>query len=510
MDYRIVIPSKGRFNTISDKTIAMLLEYNIPMNKVYVFVVEEEEEAYKNKLPNLCNVIVGVDGINKQRDFIATYFDEDEPLVSLDDDITAVHLLNLDNDIIHCGTQKLKDLEPLIYDTFFKLKSYGLNLASIYPVPRATYCFLKHNESTDLRFCLGAFRIYFNKKHLEKRKFILLEDYETTLKYYMNDGGVLRINDVTIYVDYNKGTQQGGIQGRTVEAKKKEVDKFVDKYPAYAVKKEGGADIRLIRNPKPLTLSTLWVGENINPIVEVAWLSWLKQGYCVSVYVSNIVKENLNDALKEFFNTQLFFKNALEIMEFKNDAEILPLSDLWRYKMLYEMGGIWIDSDMILLDQLPNQEFIISSEHTLQAGGRKSKLLYKPNIGILKFEKGNELLGKTIARIEKNMIVDKPQYTDNMRTFVAELKKKPEYDKYIVMPNATCSVPFWNFKELYLPLDEYSVKYSVTPLNKNDILNASAGCFALHCWENFSIGNKIDIAGCDSKSIFGIIRSRLH
>ena len=62
MDYRIVIPSKGRFNTICDKTIAMLLEYNIPMNKVYVFVVEEEEEAYKNKLPNLCNVIVGVDG----------------------------------------------------------------------------------------------------------------------------------------------------------------------------------------------------------------------------------------------------------------------------------------------------------------------------------------------------------------------------------------------------------------------------------------------------------------
>ena len=508
IDFKIVIPSKGRADTICDKTISMLLNYHIPMNKVYVFVIEEEAHAYKVALPNVCNVIVGVDGINKQRDFIATYFADGTPLVSLDDDITSVHLLNIDNDIIHSGTKKLVGLDTLIYETFFKLQSYGLNLASIYPVPRATYCFLKHNESTDLRFCLGAFRIYFNKKHLEKRKFILLEDYETTLKYYLNDGGVLRINDITIYVDYNKkGTQKGGITNRTVEAKKKEVNEFVDKYPDYAVKKEGGEDIRLLRIPKPLTLTTLWVGENINPIVEVAWLSWLKQGYCVSVYCSNIIKENLNESLKEFINTKLFFKNALKIMEFKNNDEILPLSDLWRYKMLYEMGGIWIDSDMILLDQLPNKDCIITSEHTLQAGGRKSKMLYKPNIGILKFEKGNELLGKTIARIEKNMIIDKPQYTDNMRTFTAELKKRPEYDKYIVMPNDTCSVPFWNFKELYLPLDEYSVKYSVSPLNKTDILNNS---FALHCWENFSIGNKIDIANCDSDSIFGVIRSHLH
>ena len=494
IDFKIVIPSKGRADTICDKTISMLLNYHIPMNKVYVFVVQEESHAYKVALPNVCNVIVGVDGINKQRDFIATYFADGTPLVSLDDDITSVHLLNIDNDIIHSGTKKLVGLDTLIYETFFKLQSYGLNLASIYPVPRATYCFLKHNESTDLRFCLGAFRIYFNKKHLEKRKFILLEDYETTLKYYLNDGGVLRINDITIYVDYNKkGTQKGGITNRTVEAKKKEVNEFVDKYPDYAVKKEGGEDIRLLRIPKPLTLSTLWVGENINPIVELAWLSWLKQGYCVSVYCSNIIKENLNESLKEFINTKLFFKNALKIMEFKNNDEILPLSDLWRYKMLYEMGG--------------NKDCIITSEHTLQAGGRKSKMLYKPNIGILKFEKGNELLGKTIARIEKNMIIDKPQYTDNMRTFTAELKKRPEYDKYIVMPNDTCSVPFWNFKELYLPMDEYSVKYSVSPLNKTDILNNS---FALHCWENFSIGNKIDIANCDSDSIFGVIRSHLH
>ena len=52
-----------------------------------------------------------------------------------------------------------------------------------------------------------------------------------------------------------------------------------------------------LTTPKPLTLTTLWVGENINPIVELAWLSWLKQGYKVYVYVSNIIKENLNDLL---------------------------------------------------------------------------------------------------------------------------------------------------------------------------------------------------------------------
>lgn len=500
MDYKIVIPSKGRFDSINKKTMKVLSTYDIDFEKVYVFVIEEEFDKYKEVLPAAVNIVIGVDGINKQRDFIGSYFVDGQPLVSLDDDISALYRLDKETGD---KNNKLESIDTLILDTFNKLKKYELNLASVYPVNN--FYFMRNKETTDLRFCMGAFRIYFNKKHLEKRKFYYLEDYETTIKYYLNDGGVLRLNNISCDVSYKSGG--GGIGKRNIADKKKEVKRFVDKYTPYAKDKKEGEEVMLKKTPKPLTLTALWIGENINPIVEIAWLSWIKQGYNINAYVSNIDKENLNDTLKKFINKKLFFKNALKIMEFKNDDEILPLSDLWRYKLLYEKGGIWVDSDMILLDQLPNDDCIITSEHTKKTGGRAAKLDYKPNIGILKFNKGDELLGKTIKRIEKYMIIDKPQFTDNMKFFQAELKKKEDYNKHILMPYMTCPIPYWNFKEIYMPINDYSVKYGVALPNLNEILDKS---IAVHCWENYSIGNKLDIKGCDNKSLFGIIRSHLQ
>ena len=105
------------------------------------------------------------------------------------------------------------------------------------------------------------------------------------------------------------------------------------------------------------------------------------------------------------------------------------------------------------------------------------------------------------------MKIDKPQFTDNMRFFVGELKKNEDYNKYILMPYMTCPIPYWNFKETYMPINDYSVKYGVKTPNLNEILDKS---IAVHCWEHNSIGNKLDIKGCDNKSLFGIIRSHLQ
>ena len=94
MDYKIVIPSKGRFDSINKKTMKVLNDYDIDFEKVYVFVIEEEFDKYKEVLPVKCNIVIGVDGINKQRDFIGSYFVDGQPLVSLDDDISALYRLD--------------------------------------------------------------------------------------------------------------------------------------------------------------------------------------------------------------------------------------------------------------------------------------------------------------------------------------------------------------------------------------------------------------------------------
>ena len=499
MDYKIVIPSFKRHDIICSRTIGLLIDYKIPMDKVYVFVVEEEYGKYKSVLPNLCNLIIGVEGVAKQRDFIGSYFDDGTALVSLDDDIVSLDQLDTDKE---GKTTPVKCLDTLVYETFYKLNTHELNLAGLYPVNN--YYFLKEKDTTDLRFIIGQVKIYYNKKHLERRAFYLLEDYETTLKYYLNDGGVLRLNNICI--NANIQTLSGGIGDRTIEKKKEEVERFKKKYDNYCeikCKDNGDMNVRLLKNPTPIELTALWVGESINSLVELSWLSWLKQGYKVIVYNVNIIKADLPKSLTKFINNKLFFKNALKIMPFDSGEEILPLSDLWRYKFLYQKGGIWLDSDMILLDQLPNQEFIITTEHTLQAGAFRSKLLYKPNIGILKFAKGNKLLEEVIAKIEKTNLVAKSQYCDNMKIF-QRLLLKHDYKDYYIEPNMTCGVPWWNMKELYEDKTVYTTKYKVEVKTKNWLLN---NAFALHCWGNFTRGNKIDLENSSSSSIYKSIHS---
>ena len=46
-----------------------------------------------------------------------------------------------------------------------------------------------------------------------------MEDFETTLKYYLNDGGVLRLNNICI--NANIQTLRGGIEDRRLEKKKR-------------------------------------------------------------------------------------------------------------------------------------------------------------------------------------------------------------------------------------------------------------------------------------------------
>ena len=61
-----------------------------------------------------------------------------------------------------------------------------------------------------------------------------------------------------------------------------------------------------------------------------------------------------------------------EVFDLK--STFLPFSDIWRYKMLYENGGYWVDLDMIAIKRFDFKEpFVFSSERTIQKGAYASK-----------------------------------------------------------------------------------------------------------------------------------------
>ena len=466
MDYKIAIPSHNRSNIIKSKTLAFLSKHNIPKDNIYIFVAEDEIATYKKNLPTY-NIIKGSKGLKNNRSSISLYFDENTRVCSIDDDV---------KDIINFKKDYIKNLDYLIKDIFNYLEATGLKLGGIHPCDNPF--FYAENISNDLKFICGAFRCFINTRLCERRTFTLLEDYETTIRYYLYCGGVARFNHLGVIANYK--TLSGGLKEyRTDDLKKKEVEEFSKKYSNFCKTKKEGMEIQLIKNPQHDAIFGLWIQHEeddfLPPIQKLCLSSMVRQGYIVELYTN---LQSLGEELDPFIKSkQIKILNPFSILKYNEESKILPYSDLFRYKVLYEKGGTWIDLDMILLDRLPSDEIIISSEHTFQSGAFKSKQTFTPNIGVLRFTKHNELLNKVIDEIQKKQDAD---FTDNMKVFKKHLKK---YNYSISDPNTFCPVPWWCVDELYKDTEKFTTKYSVEVKDKSWILNNST---AVHLWNNFS------------------------
>jgi len=239
MDYVIAIPSYKRSDILKKKTIAMLKRYKIHSKKINIFLANRtEHNEYKKALdPRTYNkLIVGKVGIKGIRNFMSQHFKEGQHIVYLDDDISKIWECRNSGDPNDKKGNKLIEIKSL--DTFIK-KAFKLSVKtgfknwSVYP--RDNPFFMKateHNNhiTTDLRFLMGGFHGVINCKKAEVRTIGDKEDYERTIKYFLNDGGVIRFNNISCYTRVYKS--QGGLQEtqRVLESNKSS-KALIKKYP---------------------------------------------------------------------------------------------------------------------------------------------------------------------------------------------------------------------------------------------------------------------------------------
>jgi len=499
LNYIVAIPSSNRSEILKKRTLTFLRNHNIDNFKIYVFVDKTEIETYRMALSQFkgINIIEGLKGCKENRMAISRYFPEETPILSLDDDV---------KDIIDINGCPIKSLHYLVSDSINFMLSNQIKMMGILPTKNPF--FMKNHISRDLKFIIGQFRIFFNKKYCENREYNLLEDYETTLNYYKY-GGTARWENVGIDADYNK--LPGGIkEQRTIEKKKEEVERFKLQYPEYCRVKKEGMEIQLIKSPKRKEVFSLWVSKDgkLPAIQQLALKSWLRQNLKVTLYTN---LKTLGNSLDTYIKSnRIILKNYNEILHYDDEDEICPYSDEFRFKVLYENGGCWLDMDLVLLKEIPNDDIIISSEHSFVKGAYKSKLPFKPNIGLLKFPPKNIVLKETLERIEKLKSICIAQTRDNMKLFTSVLKKPKHEDifKFVAEPWEYCPVPFWNFTEIYQDINDYKIKYGVeNVLKKDEILGQSIG---VHIWNHFTTGNKISLDDAHQNSLYGLLVSRIN
>lgn len=227
----IAIPSYKRSDTIASKTLKFLHLSGYPASRIHIFVADDEEYKLYSALDEELydEIIIGVKGLKDQRNFISSFYAEDEIIIQMDDDVKG----------IRC------DL------TFLQLVDIGLasleyRTAGLWGVmPNDDARRFKNATTRHLTHILGSFFMIRNHKdvkitHTEK------EDMERSIIYFRRYGQVLRYQNAGVVTTYGKG--KGGLQtpGRD-ERIKSEILRFQTEYPDYIkiADKKGVQDIIL-------------------------------------------------------------------------------------------------------------------------------------------------------------------------------------------------------------------------------------------------------------------------
>jgi hypothetical protein len=262
-NYVVCIPSYKRSQICNEKTLKTLKKMNIPSSKIYVYLAnKEEEDEYKKILDKkLYNkLVVGIKGLVPQRQFIMEQWSEGKHIVFFDDDVASI-------DLSMSKLFKGKSLDFFFKYAFKECKKMKSFIWGVYPVFNPFFRKARDELSTCLNYIVGAFYGIINRPNLKSIQLTLTkengqkEDVERTIKYFIEDGILLRFNKIGFETKYYG--KSGGLG--TFEARLKpmlEASKLLKKtYPEYgeiSTKKNGMTEFRLKKIP-----STHDVSQNV-------------------------------------------------------------------------------------------------------------------------------------------------------------------------------------------------------------------------------------------------------
>jgi cellulose synthase/poly-beta-1,6-N-acetylglucosamine synthase-like glycosyltransferase len=260
-DYVVCIPSYKRANFCKEKTLATLHKHKIEHDKIYVYVAnkedydlykyvfDEEETKLGYKLYN--KLVIGNKGLVPQRQFIMEKWPTNKNIVFFDDDIESI-------DLSLSPKFKSHNLNFFIKQAFDECEKNKAYMWGVYPVFNPFFRKPRPEMSTDLKYIVGAFYGIINRPKLKTIQLTITkdngqkEDVERTIKYFIEDGIVLRFNKIGFTTKYYG--KEGGL-GRFDDRLKPMKDackKLEEKYSEYGhtkVRRNGMTEFVLKKLP---------------------------------------------------------------------------------------------------------------------------------------------------------------------------------------------------------------------------------------------------------------------
>jgi hypothetical protein len=252
MSFQIAIPSYKRPGVARDATLATLRRHKVDLDNVTIYVASpEQKEIYEEQISDV-RIVVGVLGKVRQIRFYHSQYPVGSKLVSFDDDVYKMRILDSDGKFTDFK-ENLDDLFALGYELCERngARLWGVN-------PTGNDYFMKNSAAVGLRYIIGTiYGAYAGDDAIVGGGRVSDEssgdDYETTLRSFMDNGSVIRIENVSYSTKY---FAIGGIDAEIKDSGKKDrmpvhysaLENIASCYPELAkvtVKARGVKNIRL-------------------------------------------------------------------------------------------------------------------------------------------------------------------------------------------------------------------------------------------------------------------------
>lgn len=252
MNVWFAIPSYRRAATLASKTLPELDRLGVDRGAVTIFLSDAAElDEYRAAVGPGPGIVEGALGVGPNRNRIHHHWPVGSRVLSIDDDVKTV--------LIKRNDQLMEPVEPAefaeIVDLGFEAADGGL--WGVHPVPNAY--FQRFKLTQDLRYIAAGFYGFTTRDDigldvdLEDK-----EDFERSIRWYLADGYVIRLNWVGLKTAGYHGA--GGMQvTRTPERVDWSARELARRYPDLCSlnlsKKSGWAEVRLRdRRPQAETL----------------------------------------------------------------------------------------------------------------------------------------------------------------------------------------------------------------------------------------------------------------
>ncbi len=208
----IIIPSYNRVDVLRTMTYKNLIEAGIKENEINIFVANQEQYDLYRATFNMCNIIIGVKGIENIRNFIQDYYNNGDILVSFDDDLKSF-VFKEDSNL----KKELNKMEECLNNSNCSIIGVNPTGNKFYMRPNKEGQYIK----TGLYFCVGCCFMWKNDKSIKVSGF--LDDYERTLYNYEKYKNVMRNDNLSFKTKYYA---KGGIGKRSLENYTSEVNRI--------------------------------------------------------------------------------------------------------------------------------------------------------------------------------------------------------------------------------------------------------------------------------------------